>query len=101
MSEPVYKLAILKGFQDAWYQLPTEEQERIDAAQQAANDEVGAEIVLICDSRWANEAVPWWGVFKYPSIEAVQQFTAKDLEWFRYAIAETTLGTRVPEVPEP
>ena len=103
MSEPVYQLVIARGdvHTEGWYQLSKEEQDRIWAETQAADERVGAEYVLFCNSRWANEGTPVWGIVKYPSIEAVQQVAAQDLEWFRYTNFETILGTKMPETPEP
>jgi hypothetical protein len=101
VSGPVYKLVIARGnfYTDAWYQLSKEEQDRLRAESEAANKAVGAEVTLYCESFWANQAIPAWGIVKYPSVEALQQFSAQDLEWFRYTNWETILGTE-PETPD-
>ena len=93
MSETVYKLVIFRGYKEAWYQLSKEEQDRVWAAVEEADKQAGGQIVMFCDSRWADEAVTGWGVVRYPNVEAVQQFASSDLEWWRYAITETFLGT--------
>jgi hypothetical protein len=93
MSATVYKLVIFKGYKEAWYQLSKEDQDRVWAEVEAADKQAGGEIVLFCDSRWADEAVAGWGVVRYSSIEGVQHFAAQDLEWWRYAVTETFLGT--------
>jgi hypothetical protein len=95
MSEPIYKLFILKGFKDAWYQLPKEEQDRIGDAAAAFDKSVGGEYVLLCNTQWANEATLGFGVVKYPSVEAAQENAAKNEEWLRYVEAESILGTKV------
>ena len=67
----------------------------------ASENEAGGEFVLLCDTRWANEATAGFGVVKYPSVEAVQQNAVQNEEWLRYVEAETLLGTKMPETPEP
>jgi hypothetical protein len=101
VSGTVYQLIIARGqfFTDAWHQLSKEEQDRIYAEQEAVFKSLGGEVTLYCESYWANTAAPAWGVAKYPSIEALQEFSAKDLEWFRYTNFETILGTE-PETSE-
>ena len=101
MSEPVYKLVVFKGYTEAYYQLSKEEQRRLYDKATAVDEKYGVEWVVQCDSRWATEAIPWWDVIKYPSMEACQQSTAEseNFDWWRYVDAESTLGTYRVELP--
>lgn len=97
MSEPVYKLFIVKRFTDAWHQLSKEEQDTFVAKTQASEAALGREFVLTCDSRWANEDTAWWGVVKYPNVEAAQQFVAQNEDHWRYIESKSILGTKMPD----
>ena len=54
---------------------------------------------MFCDSRWADEAMPLWGVIEYPDIEAYQRKVAalEEMDWWRYVSTRTVLGTKAEE----
>jgi hypothetical protein len=80
---------------EAWHQLPREEQDQLLAKVAEALAQVGGKVIVFCNSRWASEQWPFWGVEQYPSIEAVQKHTQllDALNWFRYVESMTLLGT--------
>ncbi len=97
MPKPVYLLVLGKGVTEAWYQLSKEEQESLWAKVQEADRRAGAKWVILCNSRWADEAIYDWGVLEYPDMEAYQQKVTEleALQWWRYFSAKTILGTKM------
>ncbi len=61
-----------------------------------AFEQVGAKVLVICNSAWSDEQWPAFGVEEYPDIEAVHKHAQllQELNWFRYIDSSTTLGTR-------
>ncbi len=94
MSEPIYKVFFVK-YKQPWYELSTEEQNQLNAQNQASLEELGVEAVIMCLSGWASEEWLGWGVEKYPNIEAVQKHIDKliAINWFNYIESKTYLGT--------
>jgi|SRR4051812_3134986 len=94
MAEPIYKLFIGK-FREAWHQLSDEERNDLTAKLDEARRKVGAERPILCDSSWSSDQWLFSGVEKFPSIEAVQNFTAtlNELNWSRYCESISVLGT--------
>ncbi len=97
MAKPIYKL-FLGRLTEAWYQLSQEEQNSLFAKDAEALEKVGGKSVLVCDSSWASEQWPFFGVEVYPDIEAVQKYAElqNELNWFRYMESMTVLGTEIP-----
>ena len=84
-------------FNEAWYQLSTEEQGQRLAKVQAALEQVGGKAVVLCDSSWSNEEWSGFGVEEFPDIEAVQKHTQllNELNWNRYLRGTSMLGTKL------
>ena len=99
MSKPVYLLVMGKGFTEAWYQLPKEEQDNLWSKVEEVDKRAGAKWLIVCNSRWADEAIFDWGVIKYPDMEAYQKKVEEleELNWWRYFSAKTILGTKMDE----
>ena len=97
MAQEIYHFFLAKPT-EAWYQLSQEEQNKLFAKVDEARAQVGGKVIVVCDSRWASEQWPFWGVEQFPNIEAVQEH--KELlnafNWFRYVESMTLLGTEVP-----
>jgi len=93
---PIYKFW-QATFNEAWYQLSTEEQGQRLAKVQAALEQVGGKPLVICDSEWSNEQWQVFGVEEFPDIEAVQKHTKllRELDWGRYLTSISTLGTKL------
>jgi hypothetical protein len=93
---PIYKFW-QATFNEAWYQLSKEEQGQRLAKVQAALEQVGGKVVVLCDSSWSNEEWSGFGVEEFPDIEAVQKHTQllNALNWNRYLRGTSMLGTKL------
>jgi hypothetical protein len=98
MNQPVYKVWLVKG-KEAWYALSPEEQNKLMEKVGQTLVEVGGEHVISCSSVWASENYQYWGVDKFPDIEAAQKHAEllMELNWFRYADSTSYLGTKSQE----
>ena len=94
MADRVKVLTRIKGFTEAWHQLSDGERQAWWEKLEAITDRAGGEWLIQCDSRWADEEYPFWGVMEYPSLEACRQAVAENEEagWYRYIVATTLLG---------
>ena len=65
------------------------------AKQNASFMAVGGTAIVQCDSAWADEEHPFWGLHRFPSIEARMEHarTLKEIGWFDYLDAFTLMGT--------
>ena len=96
VAQPIYKVFMAK-YKESWYELTAEEQNKIMAENTESLKQVGAELIILCTS-WSSEEWLFWGVEKYPDIEAVQKHTEKlfSMNWFKYIESKTYLGTEFP-----
>lgn len=95
MPERVYLLVIGKGHTEAWRQLSKEEQGSLWAKVEEVDRQAGAEWLIMCNSRWADEEIFDWAVIEYPDMGAYQKKVREleKLDWWRYFSAKTILGT--------
>jgi len=105
MSTPVYQLFIGKHSitaLQAQKALSKAKREDLMAKQLASLQKVGATNLVFCDSFWADEEHPFWGVNRFPSLDAVREHagTLQMLEWAAIIEAFTLLGTSEMELPE-
>ena len=98
MSEPIYKVWLVKG-KAPYYELTPEEQNKLSKKAGEALAKVGGETVIACNTGWCSENWQLWGVEKFPDIEAVQKHTdlLLELNWFHYVESTSYLGTKLPE----
>jgi len=111
MSTPVYQLFIGKNSaaaNQAWNALSKEEQKALSEKEAASRVAVKAKTILACDSAWADESNPWWGLLRFPDLAARIQHarTLREIGWLDRVEAFTLLGTadREPEevtIPNP
>lgn len=96
MSQPIYELWQAR-FIEPWYQLPEEEQQRILKQVAESLKAVGGQTVVMCSASWANERWPFFGVERFPDLQALQQHqqTLSDISWTRYIDSRTSLGTEL------
>jgi hypothetical protein len=96
MAEPIYKI-FMGRFLEAWYQLSEEEQNSLIAKLDGALEKVGAKRPILCDTNWSSDQWSVGGIEEFPSIEAVQKYTAalQELNWFRYCESINVLGTKM------
>ncbi len=97
MARQIYKLFLGKPT-EAWHQMSKQEQDSLFAKTNQALEKVGGKSVLVCDSSWASEQWPFFGLEVFPDIEAVQKYTEmlNELNWFRYMESMTVLGAEMP-----
>ena len=80
---------------EAWYQLSEEEQKSLMAKVGANAEKCGTKLHILCESLTAEW--PIWGVYEFPSVEALQKNVELDQEigWFRYVESgHNMLGTK-------
>ena len=94
MTQAIYHVFLVKPT-EAWHQLSREEQGALLAKVGETLTQVGGKQIVACNSSWASEQWPFWGVEQYPDIEAVQKHAEllAALNWFRYMESMTLLGT--------
>jgi hypothetical protein len=95
MSQPIYKLCLIRGYTEAYYQLSEE-------AKKALWDEVFKAIAAAgaqmegpyYDCQWSNDQYASWFTMKYPNIESAIADTAgvRKAGLLRYMVSETILG---------
>ncbi len=94
MSQAIYQMWMMKT-KEPWYQLSDEEQANMLAKISESFDAVGAESVVSCDSSWSGEPWQFFGLIKFPDIEAVKKHRqdTNAMNWARYVDAISLLGT--------
>ena len=99
MSKPIYLLVLGQGFTEAWYQLSKEEQSNLWSKVEEVDKRAGGKWLILCNSRWADEAIFDWGVLEYPDMEAYQKKVEEleKLQWWRYFSTKSILGTKMEE----
>ncbi|MEV4261957.1 hypothetical protein [Kribbella sp. NPDC049584] len=96
MTQPIYKLWLMKRATEAYFQLSEAERDQHFAKLEQALEQVGGKMVIFCDSAWSSEQWQAFGVEEYPDIEAVQKLTAihEEIQHFRFLESMTVLGTK-------
>jgi hypothetical protein len=94
MAKPIYKMFLARP-SEAWHRLSPQEQSNLLGQVEAALEKAGGKSVVFCESSWASEQWPLFGVEEFPDIEAVQQHAKLlgELNWYRYVETSTLLGT--------
>jgi hypothetical protein len=98
MSAPIYQLFIGKNNTAgslAWEAMPEAERKALEEKERVSREGVGTTTILMCSSAWADEEHPWWGVLRFPSLEARIQHarTLGQIGWLGRIEAFTLLGT--------
>jgi hypothetical protein len=98
MAKAIFKLWLTKPT-EAWYQLPAEEQAKLFAQVNEARAKVGGTVLVACESGWASEQWPFWGVEQFPDDEANQKYAEllNAFNWLRYMQSMTVLGTEMQD----
>jgi hypothetical protein len=96
MAQPIYKLFQFR-YTEAFYQLSQDERNGILGKLNEAFQKVGGKQIVLCDSSWASEQWPVFGVEQFPDIEAVQQYAKAlaELNLPRYLVSTSMLGTEL------
>jgi hypothetical protein len=96
MARKIYKLVLMRGYTEAYYQLSPEEKQKLsDEMEKAVFAAAGAKVITpFCNCRWSTDQYATFFVMEYPDVEAAIADTAgvDKLDWYRYVQAETILG---------
>jgi hypothetical protein len=111
MGKPIYHLVVANNNiarNLAWKALAESERKTLEDQEQAAMEAVGAKVILVCDSAFADEMHPGWGVVRYPDLQARidETRTNRKIGWLDINDAFTLLGISETEpeavtVPDP
>ena len=111
MSTTIYSLFVIKNNVAANLAnkaMAKEEQDLLWKTMSESLDKAGAQSIVTCESAFANEETPYWGVIKYPSLQARidQTHAIQEMGWTNLTDAFTLLGTAISEpievtVPNP
>lgn len=100
MSQKIYKLCLIRGYTEAYYQLSEEERHKFWAEASHAIEGAGAKMATpYYESRWSNDRYKTFFIMEYPNLDAAIADTTgvEKVEMFRYLVSETILGIEVPE----
>jgi hypothetical protein len=95
MAQKIYKLALIRGYTEAYYQLSDAEKaklwERVGEVVGAAGGKMATPFY---SSRWANDKYERFFIMEYPDLESALADTdaVEGIELFRYMVSETILG---------
>jgi hypothetical protein len=95
MAQKIYKLCLIHGYTEAYYQLSAEEKEKFWEEQDKVIGPTGAKLITpYLGCRWANDKYHTFFVLEYPDIEAAIADTkgVEKIGLFRYLVSETILG---------
>jgi hypothetical protein len=95
MDKPIYKLCLIRGYTEAYYQLSEAEKQALWNELLKALTPMGIKkIGPYYDCRWSNDKYETWFIMKYPNIEAAIADThaGQRIQLFRYMVSETILG---------
>ena len=98
MSQPIYQIFVGNNniaSNLAWKALSETERKALMNQEQAAGEAMGAKRILLCESAWADEMHPWWGVIRFPNLQARIEHTRtlQKIGWLDITDAFTLLGT--------
>jgi hypothetical protein len=95
MSQPIYKLCLIRGFTEAFYQLSDEEKKTLFENHAKAMQGTGMEVFgPRFDCKWSNDKYSGFFIVKYPDIEGAIADAAgtEKVGLYRYLVSETILG---------
>lgn len=95
MSQKIYKLCLIRGYTEAYYQLSAEEKKKFWEEQDKVITPTGAKMATpYFNCRWATDKYRTFFVLEYPNIEAAIADTegVEKIGLFRYMVSETILG---------
>jgi hypothetical protein len=95
MQKPIYKLCLIHGFTEAYYQLSDEQKKALWDDLDRVLEPTGAKLCgPYYDCQWSNDKYITWFIMEYPGIESAIMDThgCQSIQLFRYMISETILG---------
>src|SRR3990172_12442605 len=98
INAPIYQIFYMKNIaasNQAWKALSEAERNALIEQERASRQEVKAKEVVFCNSAWADEEHPSWGVLSYPDLTARIQHTRtlRKIGWLDLVEAFTLLCT--------
>jgi len=98
MSKPIFELFVIKNnVANAMAQksLSDADKKALFDKEAASRTAVNATFIAFCDSAWADEETPNWGLVRYPDLAARIKHTQslRDIGWLDYYHAFSLLGT--------
>lgn len=102
MSQKIYKLCLIRGYTEAYYQLSKEAKDKLFEQIGQVIEKAGAKMIgPYYNARWSNDKYMTFFTMEYPNIEAAMADTegVEKAELFRYLVSETILATESPEAP--
>ena len=95
MSRTIYKLCLIRGFTEPYYELSEEARRSFwEEASKAIKAAGGQMHGPYYDCRWSNDKYSLWFTMKYPDVDGAIADThgVEKTGMFRYMISETILG---------
>jgi hypothetical protein len=98
MSKLIYQIFVGKNniaANLAWKALSEEDTKSLQAKERASRAAVGVKGIVYCDSAWADEEHPWWGIMQFPDLKARIDHThaLQEMGWLEITDAFSLLGT--------
>ena len=100
MSQKIYKLVLVRGWTEAYYQLSEAEKKKLGERIREVVAKAGAKMATpYYDCRWSNDKYATFFMMVYPDVETAIRDTAsvEEIELFRYMVSETILGIEAAE----
>ena len=95
MSKKIYKLCLVRGYTEAYYQLSEEERNGFWERVGKAIEKAGAKRVTpYYNCRWSTDQYRTFFTMEYPDVESALMDTTgvEEAGLFRYLVSETILG---------
>jgi hypothetical protein len=94
MTGPIFSLWMMR-YTQAWYALAPDAREKLMEQVMQALTDTGGEFLFAYQTIWSNERWQWFGVERYPDLEAVNQHAMKlyAIDWYNYVDSQVFLGT--------
>ncbi len=91
---PIYKLWLARLTQAAYAYSAEQQQAKMEQSQ-AYMKEVGGKVIAYCTC-FSDERYQYFGIERYPNLEAVQEYNRclREMDWFNLIEAEVLLGVR-------
>lgn len=102
MAQKIYKLCLIRGYTEAYYQLSQEAKNKLWEQVGKAIEKAGAKMATpYYNCRWSNDKYNTFFTMEYPDVESAIADTTgvEEAELFRYIISETILGIESTEAP--
>ena len=100
MSKKLYKLCLIRGYTEAYYQLSEDEKKNLWEQVGKAIEKAGAKLSTpYYNCRWSNDKYTSFFLMEYPDVESAMMDTAgvEEAGLFRYMVSETILGVKEGE----